>query len=440
MMMRFSFLLLLLVYLVSCDTENKFPDPSQNYFVKFYGEDGDHEGVDFVANSDGTFILLGNENVPGSALGQQIFVVKVDDQGMVIWQKSFGINGDEFAKDIELTLDGNVIIAAETQLAPGNRDVFVKVISQNGESLDSVRTGLKKGNQESDEIVHSISTISSGYIVSGSTTAVKTTNTNDVSDALHIRLTPALDPIDPLSSGTWNNTSGNGDSDDVLIKMIEIDPKTYYGFGYTNTVWRNSKDYKYWIFSLGQTGVSSGNVTEFFDLVGSPLTDDKLGDVFINKSSAGENEYVLNGISTKSSGESQSYIIKLENNPFPATGPNPPPYNPVLAIGSPTNLGFNVGGNTRISGLTQGGFLLLTNNKFLSTDELNISLIRLNNSLETEGREPIFFGGAGDDFAGNVIELPNGKIVIIGTMTMGGATAQTKMVLMKLNSNGRLHD
>ena len=437
-MMRYSFFLVLVVSLLSCDTENKFPDPSQDYFVKFYGEDGDHEGVDFVANSDGTFILLGNENVPGSALNQQIFVVKVDAQGMVIWHKSFGINGDEFAKDIELTADGNVIIAAETQLVPGNRDVFVKVISQNGEPLDSVRIGLKTmGNLEADEVVNSISIISDGYIVVGSTTAVKTNNTNDISDALHIRLTSALDPIDPLSSGIWNNTSGNNDSDDVLIKMIEIDSKTYYGFGYTNTVWRNSKDYKYWIFSLGEFGESSGNTPEFFDLTGSPLTDDKLGYVFLSKTSADEFEYVLNGISTKSSGESQSYIMKLENNPFPQPQL---PYNPVLAIGTPTNLGANVGGNTRISGLTQGGFLLLTNNKSASTNEFNISLVRLGDTFDTEGRVPIFFGGAGDDFAGNVTELPDGKIMIIGTMTMGGASAQTKMVLMKLNSNGKLSE
>ena len=40
---------LLFVFLFACDTENNTKPPAESYFVKFYGEDGFHEGVDFVA-------------------------------------------------------------------------------------------------------------------------------------------------------------------------------------------------------------------------------------------------------------------------------------------------------------------------------------------------------------------------------------------------------
>jgi hypothetical protein len=48
------------------------------------------------------------------------------------------------------------------------------------------------------------------------------------------------------------------------------------------------------------------------------------------------------------------------------------------------------------------------------------------------------FGGVGDDFVGAVTELPNGRILIIGTMTLGGVEGQTKIALLKLNPEGRL--
>ena len=81
----------------------------------------------------------------------------------------------------------------------------------------------------------------------------------------------------------------------------------------------------------------------------------------------------------------------------------------------------------------------MTNSRTATNDENDISLIKLSNTLLKEWQAPIFFGGVGDDFAGSVMELPDGKILVIGTMTLGGELkGQTKMVLIKLNSNGRL--
>lgn len=436
-MMRGYILLLFFILLISCDTENRFDPPAESYFVKFYGEDGDHEGVDFVVNSDGSFILLGNERV-SATLGQQIYLVKVDALGTVVWQHSFGLAGDEFAKDIELAPDGNLIIAAESQKGAGDKDVFVKVVSQDGTPIDSVRVDklFKTMNgQEADEEVNSISIIQSGYIVSGSTTAVKTdklNKPNDSKDALHLRFTSSLDIVDE-STGLWNYTSGLDDSEDVLIKIVEVNSSTYYGFGYTNTVRNSTRDYKYWAFSLGATGDPTNNGTDLLDVIGNPAEDEKLSGVIESPLQSGEG-YVLSGIKTTAGGENQSFIVKLQKNLFVPGEDN------VLAEKSPTSLGNDVGEQSRMTVLSQGGFLLLTNSKLLSSDNLNISLLKLDNRFDKVWQEPIFLGGVGDDFAGTVKELPDGKIMVIGTMTLGGVTGQTKMVLMKLNSQGKMSD
>jgi hypothetical protein len=368
----------------------------------------------------------------------------VDALGTVVWQRSFGSAGDEFAKDVELTTDGNIIIAAESQKGPEDKDVFVKVVSQSGAPLDSVRFDKlfkQLDGQESDEEVNSISIIQNGYIVSGSTTAVKTKKTNDLRDALHIRLNNALDQVDP-ATGLWKNTSGLDDSNDVLIKMFEISSSTYYGFGYTNTIRNSSRDYKYWAFSLGATGDPTNNGTELLDEIGSPAEDEKLSGVIESPVQSGEG-FVLSGTRSDLAGENKSFIVKLQKKLFIPGEDN------VLAEETPTELG-NFGTlnnlneqmvkNAKMGSLSQGGFLLLTNNRLNSNNEFNISLIRLSNTFSREGREPIFFGGVGDDFAGTVNELPDGKIIVVGTMTLGGVTGQTKMVLMKLNASGRLND
>jgi hypothetical protein len=441
-MMRHYIHLFLLIIILSCDSENKFESPAESHFVKFYGEDGNHEGVDFVLNTDGSYILLGNQRIDGALLGQQIYLVKVDALGTVVWYKTFGLAGDEFGKDIELTADGRIIIAAESQKGLNDRDVYLKILSQDGAPLDSARIGLKTiDNLESDEEVNSITIIQDGFIVSGATTAVKTLKSakpNDTRDALHLRFTTALDLIDE-SSGLWSYTTELDDSEDVLIKIYEINSSQYYGFGYTNTVRNSNRDYKYWSFSLGATGEPTNNGTDLLDVIGSSVEEEILNSVIESPIQSGEG-YILSGVKTKSSGESQSFIVKLQKTLFLPGEDN------VLAEEAPTDLGNldnfsrEVVSRSRMTSLSQGGFLLLSNNKLLSNDKLDISLIKLSNTFLKVWQVPLFFGGAGDDFAGTVTELPDGKIVIIGTMTLGGVTGQTKMVFMKLNSSGRLQD
>lgn len=428
---------LLFVFLFACDTENNTKPPAESYFVKFYGEDGFHEGVDFVAGTDGSFYLLGNKILAGDLFDQQVYLVKVDAVGNVVWQRSFGMAGDEFAKDIELTLDGNIIFAAESRKGPNDKNVYLKRVSLDGAPLDSVRIALKTiDNQEADETVSSITVIQNGYIVSGSTTAVKTLKSdkpNDVTDAMHLRFTNSMVLIDQ-NTGAWKNSSGLDDSEDVLIKLFEINPTTYYGFGYTNTVRGTNKDFKYWAFSLGTSGDPTNNGIELLDAIGSSVENEKLSSVIKNPGLEGGG-FVLSGIKTKAAGESQSFIVKLQNQLFVPGEDN------VLNEESPTDVGINVGGQVRMTSLANGGFLLLNNSRTATNDENDISLIKLSNTLLKEWQAPIFFGGVGDDFAGSVMELPDGKILIIGTMTLGGELkGQTKMVLIKLNSNGRLSD
>jgi hypothetical protein len=436
-------LLLFMVMGAACDTENNTPSPVENYFVKFYGGEGDHEGVDLIALSDGSVILAGNSKLEGGALGKQIYLVKVDKAGQVLWERSFGSAGDDVAKDIELTPDNNIIIAAVSYKSASDRDVYLKIFTTEGVAMDSVRIGLKTlSNEEADEEVHSISIVQSGFIVAGSTTAVKTSKSekpNDLRDGMHLRFTSTLQLIDP-SSGLWSNATGLDDSDDVVIKVFQAGPSLYYGFGYTNTIRSSSRDYKYWAFSLGATGLPSNNGIELLDRVGSTTNNEFLSNVIESPVQAGEG-YVLSGLSITPNDDAQSYVVKLQKTLFVPGEDN------ILSEQTPSDLGNGITGldltksaTTAMTPVRQGGFLLLTNSRAISNEGQNISLVKLSNTFLKLWQVPLFFGGIGDDFAGSVTELPDGRILIIGTMTLGGVNGQKKMVYLKLNQDGKLSD
>jgi len=443
--MRGVGIILILFISFSCDTENSFPVPEENYFVKFYGEEGDQEGVDFIVNTDGSVVMVGNTERSG--VKKQIYVVKVDANGFVLWQRKIGLpDKDDFAKDVELHPDGRIVIAGETDMGPGNRDVYVKTITQEGFPLDSARAGLKLNTgSDSDEDVKSISFIEpadgypAGFIVSGSTTSP-----NGNRDGLHIRFTdsPILRFGDP-----WKEITGNGNTEDVIVKIFQIvgyapigDQDRYYSFGYTNANGgNNSNDFRYWIVPLGKDGEPSNNGTELLDVVGSQLEDDILTSVIESPLQSGSG-FILSGIATLTTGESRSFIVKLAK-PLSINSPN----LDILTQTYPTNLGIDVGGLLTVQSLVNEQFLMLSNDNQLPSQDSklqgsNLALTKLKRDLTKEWSVPLIFGGEGDDFAGSVAELPDGRILISGTMTIGGGNdrGQKKMVLMKLNSEGKL--
>ena len=101
--------------LYSCDTASNVEDPTKNYFIKYYGGDGDQEGVDIVVASDGFIYLLGNSTSLITTTGKQLFLVKTDAEGKLIWEKTFGGKYDEEAKDLELTADNRLVVLANSK-------------------------------------------------------------------------------------------------------------------------------------------------------------------------------------------------------------------------------------------------------------------------------------------------------------------------------------
>jgi hypothetical protein len=85
------------------------------------------------------------------------------------------------------------------------------------------------------------------------------------------------------------------------------------------------------------------------------------------------------------------------------------------------------------------GYFALSN-IFNSAGTSDMILIKLDVTLQEVWKNPVTFGGDGDDTAAAVAELSDGHIMVLGTMNLGNPPEQFKIALMKLNSAGQLGD
>lgn len=412
---------------ISCDTQKSFETPDENYFVKYFGNEGNQQGVDFAVNDDGTVFILGNSRASSS--NQQIYVARVGVNGRIVWEKTFGLSLDEEAKDIEISFDkSSLIVVGNSEKSVGERDIFLIRLTLDGVAIDSTRQGLKlPSGQEADDNAFSVTQINqglfnpAGFIVAGATTGLNfATIATDKTDPMHLRFNNNLVRI---SNPTWSDrptfTTGGFVGEEVAVKVIQRSSNDYYVFGYSNGGDGDFNFLRYGRTDLGGEFGSPQN-TDTGDL----NADEKLNSVSISPTQLGLG-FMLSGISQTSS-DGYSYLVKL-GSPL-SWNDSDVTFRQILPLDKAAKQR-----SVNYSSLTNGYFVASDKAGANGTD---IYLVKLDNAgkklFESE------FGGVGDDFVGAVTELPNGRILIIGTMTLGGVEGQTKIALIKLNPEGRL--
>ena len=402
----------------SCDTSSSIDPPENSYFLKYFGDEGYQEGVDLIANADGTFFLLGNTESTNN--GKQVYVVKADDKGQLLWQKTFGGKNEEEAKDIELTNDGKLVVVANSEIAPGDNDIFLITLTLDGTKIDSIVYGFPGTNEE----VASVTQTNDGFIVAGSTTnvGIKPTGAGgggDTHDAMHIRFFANLS----IYPDVWGKTNGYNDSFDASTKIIQISNTEFYVFGYSNTIEGGGGDYNYWIFNIGPTGVATNRMFK-----GNGSTDDFLSSVTLVPPQSGEG-YFLSGISVSNSGSSELYLAKLRKSlTFNVNGQDFQ-FEKTLGVDLKSGLNTKTASYASISSV----YFVLANESTLGNS--NFYLTKRNSDGNVVW-EDVIFGGEKEDKIGAVTELPDGRLIILGTMAIG-KDGETKMALLKVNSEGR---
>lgn len=143
-------------------------DIQGNYlWTKSYGGNNTDWATRMVENPDKSIVFTGYTNSSGNG-GYDIWLVKTDSTGNLIWQKNYGGSDWDFGRCIISTSDGGYLISGETySFGNGNSDAFLLKTDMNGDSLWMHTYGY--AGMETGEKV--IETAAGKYVVIGTSDA-----------------------------------------------------------------------------------------------------------------------------------------------------------------------------------------------------------------------------------------------------------------------------
>ena len=88
-------------------------------------------GISIHETSDGGYILAADTNSFGAGLND-VLVIKFDQNGNAIWQKTYGLSGKDVVSSIKETSDGGYVITGYTDSFGVNENIFVIKVDSSG--------------------------------------------------------------------------------------------------------------------------------------------------------------------------------------------------------------------------------------------------------------------------------------------------------------------
>lgn len=136
---------------------------------KTYGGSGQDGGYLIRTTKDGGYILAGYGDSSFSAGSWDIWVLKLTDGGAITWQKTYGGTGDDRTYSFEPTEDEGYIIAGYTHsFGPGFGDILLLKLNANG----SIAWEKTFGSPSSVDYAYDVKqTSDGGYVVAGFTSS-----------------------------------------------------------------------------------------------------------------------------------------------------------------------------------------------------------------------------------------------------------------------------
>ncbi len=392
----------------SCDTTDSVTPYQDQVFIKLYGGNGSEEGKDLVALPDGGFVAVGSTTSQSSG-GKDVYVVRTDNLGNVVWENRFGKAEDDIGNAVILGNDGNLYVSGESvqenSVINKLRDVYVLGISlDNGTLLNEKLFGDSLRDEFGTSI---LSTVNDGFLITS------TWNNTDTSEFFMIETDGSLIPLDKSIRYVSGNKGVNNLSTKSFNNIGNIsNPFLCFGSVYETL----SKSFYFQVFEFR----SIGNQTPDAELYGNESSNDYCTDVFptsdggfvlAGKSITGS---VSNEIVVKINPTKEELWRKVYSNPYDK--------------------------NVKESGIIQtndGGYLVSSTLEL--DDPLNdeISLLKLDFEGEVQWRKT--FGSNNNDVGAKVIQLDDGSYVLVGTIGFEvNPNSQSKLCLIKINKNGDL--
>lgn len=103
----------------------KFSSDDTLLWSKTFGGSDDDRGADLIATSDGGFALLGSskssdKDVTSNAGAQDFWLLKISENGTILWQKTFGYAGADSGSALLQTQDNGYLITGVLDVSASN--------------------------------------------------------------------------------------------------------------------------------------------------------------------------------------------------------------------------------------------------------------------------------------------------------------------------------
>jgi len=226
------------VYLIKTKTNG------DTLWTKTYGGINDDVASTALQTTDGGYIIVGKTVSFG--IGIDIYLIKTDSNGNLLWNKTLGGIGQDEGYDIQSTPDGGYIITAQTHsFGAGGSDICIIKIDSNGNALWTKTyggTGFEQGYT-------SLQTGDGGYIISA-----RTESFSSSPDFYLIKTDSAWVPM-------WSKTYGGTKFDEGTF-IQKTNDGGYIITGGSNSFGLGTTDiYLVKTDSNGNTGCNEGNPT-----------------------------------------------------------------------------------------------------------------------------------------------------------------------------------
>jgi len=258
-------------------------DSNENLvWQKTFGGNGNDEAYSIQQTTDGGYIVAGYTDSFGAG-NLDVYILKLNSDGSLAWQKTFGGNGDDEAYSIQQTTDGGYIVAGYTDsFGAGSYDVYILRLNSDG-SLAWQKTF---GGNSRDEAYSIQQTTDGGYIVAGYT-----------------GLGVYILKLDSNENLVWGKTFGGG-LDDKAYSIQQTTDGGYIVAGYTWSFGTGSDDA--YVLKLNSDGSLAWQKTF------GGNRDDKAYSVELTT----DGGYIVAGYtwSFGTGGDYDAYILKLDSN------------------------------------------------------------------------------------------------------------------------------
>jgi hypothetical protein len=296
----------------------KLDENGELLWSRLYGGDDNDYGQAVAETDDGDFVIAGYTESYGTGL-RDVYLLKVDSIGGIIWTRTFGGSSLEAASDMQQTPDGGFILAGYTfSYGAGSSDVFVVKTD-----ADGIIEWQKTYGGELNDIGHSIErTEEGGYIIAGETNSFGAGETDIY-----------LIKVDEEGVVEWSKAYG-GDNFEAAKSVTQSEDDGYLMAGYSRS------------FGAGGEDVYLIKTDAQGDTLWTKIIGGTSDESILSVKQSHESGYVMAGY-TRSFGAGSSDVYFLKTDIYGNIGcnqsANDTEVNDALTIESPTNVTIDEG-------------------------------------------------------------------------------------------------